>query len=504
MDKMQIADIKIDGRYKRIRNILLLGGLLYVLPVILANRYYNDDLARSLYAATGWNGDGRPLAESIMLLVSGGTPLADISPLPLLMAVAVLAIALTLYAKKNLVFFENTTCVAMALLLVLVQPFSMAGISYKYDCLFMFLAVSIPFLLFAVKDGVPLWICLGLSALSGVMVMSMYQAAFGMFLLMELMQFYLWMEISGGTFREFIKKELPRFVGIIAGALVYVAVIAPRFVDATGWRNEAARMSLGLHAGTIWNILRNIRKGLAYQYQVLQGTSKYYIGSIILLCLLAVISVVVQCWRGKRNVKNILLAVVFVIMPFVAVISVYLPMTVLSSFETKYRVFLCFGGVLLLLALMAMHTFRKQCWIPMAVMALCLLFQYSCVYAYGNALKCQKEYEEYTVGQVAHDLETLNAGKEYHTVSFLGAAPRARQLQTICEKYPLFSEIVPVYVSNDTWIGGAWVYHYLQYDLQIAVPDESDTAVVNEQIPVLKNSLYDCYVNGDRILVNWK
>lgn len=501
---MQIVDAKIEGRYKRIRNILLLGGLLYVLPVILANRYYNDDLARSLYGATGWNGDGRPLAESIMLFVSGGEPLTDISPLPLLMAVVVLAMVLTVYAKKNLSFCENAICVAMALLFILVQPFTMAGISYKYDCLFMFLAVSIPFLLFSLNESIPLWIYVGLSALSGVMVMSMYQAAFGMFLILELIQFYLWMQTQRGTFRQYLKTEIPRFAGIMVGALLYVVVIAPRFVDAAGWRNEAARMSLGPNMGTITNILRNIKRGLTYQYSVLQGTSKYYSGSIILLCLLTVIAIGIRWWKGKHDVKGSLLAVVFIILPFAAVVSVYLPMTVLSSFDTKYRVFLCFGGALLLLAVTAMVAFQNKCKILMVIMGLCLFFQYSCVYSYGNALKCQKEYEEYTVQQVAHDLETVNAEKEYHAVSFLGNAPRARQLQKICEKYPFFNEIVPVYVSNDTWIGGAWVYHYLQYDLEICASDDTDLAVVQEQTPVLKNALYDCYVNGEKIVVRWK
>ena len=98
----------------------------------------------------------------------------------------------------------------------------------------------------------------------------------------------------------------------------------------------------------------------------------------------------------------------------------------------------------------------------------------------------------------------MNAEKEYHAVSFLGNAPRARQLQNICEKYPFFNEIVPVYVSNDTWIGGAWVYHYLQYDLEICASDDTDLAVVQEQAPVLKNALYDCYVNGEKIVVRWK
>ena len=41
-------------------------SLLYVFPIILANRYYNDDLSRSLMGLTGWSGDGRPVTEYLM------------------------------------------------------------------------------------------------------------------------------------------------------------------------------------------------------------------------------------------------------------------------------------------------------------------------------------------------------------------------------------------------------------------------------------------------------
>ena len=38
----------------------------YVLPIILANRYYQDDLSRSLYGITGWKNDARPLTECLV------------------------------------------------------------------------------------------------------------------------------------------------------------------------------------------------------------------------------------------------------------------------------------------------------------------------------------------------------------------------------------------------------------------------------------------------------
>lgn len=65
---------KLDAPSRRRFALLAASGLLYVLPILLADRYYQDDLARSLYGATGWAGDGRPLTEWLMELLAGGVP----------------------------------------------------------------------------------------------------------------------------------------------------------------------------------------------------------------------------------------------------------------------------------------------------------------------------------------------------------------------------------------------------------------------------------------------
>ena len=76
---------KLDAPSRRRVALLAAGGLLYVLPILLADRYYQDDLARSLYGATGWAGDGRPLTEWLMELLAGGSStIVDLSPLPML------------------------------------------------------------------------------------------------------------------------------------------------------------------------------------------------------------------------------------------------------------------------------------------------------------------------------------------------------------------------------------------------------------------------------------
>ena len=54
-------NLKLDKKYGILFCLSTLMYFLYVLPIILANRYYNDDLSRALYGLTGWNGDGRPI-----------------------------------------------------------------------------------------------------------------------------------------------------------------------------------------------------------------------------------------------------------------------------------------------------------------------------------------------------------------------------------------------------------------------------------------------------------
>jgi hypothetical protein len=76
---------------KKIFSAMTTLFIIYVFPIIMADRYYQDDLSRSLRGITGWSNDARPLTELLMRWLGGGTPIGDISPLPLLLAVILLA-----------------------------------------------------------------------------------------------------------------------------------------------------------------------------------------------------------------------------------------------------------------------------------------------------------------------------------------------------------------------------------------------------------------------------
>lgn len=125
-------------------------------------------------------------------------------------------------------------------------------------------------------------------------------------------------------------------------------------------------------------------------------------------------------------------------------------------------------------------------------------------YSFGNALNNQNEYAKYIVYNIAHDLETINADGEFTTVSFIGKMPRTKRMQMVYDKYPRFEELLPRYFTNDSWIGGAYVLHYLQDDLIIKSDDETDRRVIASEEPITSNSLYSCYLNSDKIIISFE
>ena len=85
--KNTLKKFSLQSIYTRVFIILFVFSTFYVLPIILFNTWFNDDLGITLYGVTGLNGDGRPLGQLLSDFLSGGGIVADIGPLPLLCSI---------------------------------------------------------------------------------------------------------------------------------------------------------------------------------------------------------------------------------------------------------------------------------------------------------------------------------------------------------------------------------------------------------------------------------
>lgn len=480
---------------------LVVASLLYVLPIMLADRYYSDDLSRALKGATGWKGDGRPLGEYLILLLCGGRPVVDLSPFLLILSVVVLSFSLVLYAKENLEHFDDDHMKVLVLLFIITNPFAMSNLSYKFDCIIMFTALSLTFLAYAVPDKVSsVWLFL-CAVVTGMLIMSFYQPAIAMCIVLFITAvfFYIMGEKKG------IFKELARFFGLVTGAFLYKIIIAPHFVSADDWRHNASKVVSGLTIDSIKTVINNIANAFHYIGNYLRSIS--FLNRITLPVMIMVsFTVVIIKYISISKVKNFRKAVdiIFIVFaPLIVFVGTFLPLVVLETVDMRSRIFISFGGFLFFIGILLLHLAKKSRIIVLLLLLVNISFQYIYMYAYGNALKSQKEYESYLVYNIAHDLETINVDHAINTVSFDGPEPRSRQVRMICDKYPFFYEIVPVYLNNDAWLGGAWLNHYLQEKMAVEWLTDEDMTVIDSIEPVIDNQRYSCYVNNEKVIVQF-
>ena len=470
----------------------------YVLPIILFNTCFNDDLGITLYGATGLNGDGRPLGQLLSDLLSGGEIVADIGPLPLLCSILILSYSLVIYAKENIPFMEGNVLLSFVLLTILTNPLSMSILFYRTGGFVMIVALSIPFFLFSFNDEIAAWV-IGIAAfISGIAIMSLYQAALGMCLVLACINVVLLL-LQG---KNRIRNDVIRLIGLFLGVITYMVFIMPRYIDPEGWRHEAAKTVSGISLETIKTFLLNIWNSTFYVIGYLSGLS---IVSKIFLGLFVITAWGYSLYLGYSKTKKskkmcILTIAILIIAPCVTMVVSYLPLAILSSLNIKCRIFIALSGTLLYLGIFMLEFSRNSKVIIAVILSGYLLSQFSCMYSYANIVKNEAEYEKYLAYSIAHDIETINTENEYQSFSFAGAVPRSKKYELIRQKYSFYDEIVPRYFYNDTWIGAAWLLPYLQ-NIDNEEFSEKDQKIVDNSEPILNNSTYSCYVNEDKIII---
>ena len=278
--------------------------------------------------------------------------------------------------------------------------------------------------------------------------------------------------------------------------MLYVIFIAPFLISKDDWRYEASQI-------VPWR-LESIKQVLVNYYVIIRSimTNLFEIGRLykaafgvmFFLAFVNMICVLYKKGKFKRAIGGVILAILGVVLSA-------LPLAVLQNVPLGHRRLLFFSVITLALGILVLLLAEKNKTVVTILMIPCILFHFSYIYAYGNALSSQKEYEIYMVHNIAHDIETINCDREYEKITIIGTMPRSRQLQMICDKYPSFSSLVPVYFNNSGWIGGVWLQMYLQDGLGLEEPSEEEIILVKTDQPVIDNSIYKCFVNDNRIIV---
>ncbi len=470
---------------------------LYVLPIAMADRYYNDDLSRALKGATGWNGDGRPLTELLIRFLTFGRPATDISPLPLILSVVLLSWCMTLYFREHILEFEASAFPLIGGCALLANPFLLSDLSYKYDCISIVLSMALCLFVFSLPE-LAFVADLAVRALVSLAVLCLFQPSTGIFLALIFADIFFRL-LKG---KKVVRMCISSIAALALSLIFYVAVIAPAFVDDLGWRAEAS--SIGLSFETISRVLKDIYILFAIYYEGIPVTV-LIIAVVLFIMLLS--GGALKVWRTleRENAarrKAVTLYVIF--LPFILGAAGLAPLMVLNSARISEHMLIAVSVPLMFTGALAVFSEGRLRRAIIITSVICLLFAFSYSYTYGNALKSQKVYETYVTENIARDIERIDVQEKCTRISVSGRMPRSRQLKLMCEKYPQLANIVQTYLYGENWIGTAFLYHYLQVNLVCDDMKPEDEELISTGTPDIDNSLYQLYLNDDKILLIFK
>jgi len=412
---------------------LTLGGL-YVLPIILANFYYVDDLARSVAGYARWSDNGRPLAEYIIKGMSFGGRVIDLAPLPLILSVLVVVLSGYYYCFKAGI--EGRLTVAITSVSLLISPFYLQNISYRFDVFTMSLSVAACVLSAAVLLNRSGNVWLMLSGLLIVASLSLYQSSANICIAMIGLNAL----VSYRTFlfKSTVLESVRYAITILIALLFYKFCIASVFVS--GVYSESHAES----ASSIESVIKAIN---AYTWMF----KETFIGNYgIAMSLLAIIPLIAIVYRAsaKKDAK-------FIIISFLSIISIvfsYIGVLIALHDPVIYpRVLVGFCGIVFSGFVITSIFNKKMTPFMLIPVAASILLSYS----YGNALSSQKEKEGFIFSLMAKDIASK---PDIESIRFNGTSSISPTGSNASEKSGIIKIIIPSYIRSN-WMFGAF---YLQ------------------------------------------
>ncbi len=470
-------NIRMKIKKRNFRPVIIIFGIYLTayLSIFRADFNYLDDLGRKHTGYHGWLDWSRWFTQIVSNFVHADLYLADISPLPQMIACFLMAagswILLLTFKKEKTVRLGNI----LAASLVGVTPYFLGIISYKYDSPYMafsFFISTVPFLLY--KKSKILYVLGSLICL--ILMCTSYQASSGVYPLVVLF-------LAGHEWNtEGKMRERIEFIGcsafsyILALGTYWVLLMRPNGVSTLSWDHFLTGV---------------IQKYTSFYSKVKTDFKVIWLVLIVLLVLLFLISFIAESRANKifSGIVGLVMAVLGSAMTF----GMYL---IINLEKYDARAMYAFGVYLALLAISISFSDIHYSVRYIYLFLFWCFFTFS--FAYGNALSSQKTYLDYRVLLVADDLNSLDVMKKdgKKRVQINGDIGLAPVIQNMSSGYRMLERLIPTGMGEGYW-GGYYLLHYFN------IPNvEQGDGMNAEEMELVCDSMYHTiYGEGNNILV---
>lgn len=487
---------KINGWFERIKDevisyksLLVPVGImsaLYLLgitAILRANFNYIDDMRRVIHGVKEWDISSRFISYYLSTFIHFGNHLTDISPLPQLIAVVVLAVSSVIIlhvmtGKTKFTLWEYAAVIPLGL-----SPYFLECISYKYDSPYMALSVLGGVLpLFFLKYG---YVVYFLMSFGGILIVcNTYQAATGIFPL-----FVMFMALKRWNEKEDL-KAIGKFVGTsilgyATGLLFYRNFIMVPIDSYISSEVPALNRLFPI----AWSHLERY-------YSYIDSDFRVEWKLLILLVCIAFIYVSIRDSKQKKYFAILVTAFIFVAAALL-MFGIY-PMLQSPLFDPRTMY-----GLGAFIAFMGVYVCGAKKILPGKLVCLALSYAFIVfAFTYGNALYVQKTYTDFRITETIDDLLEIKSfnSEEVTNIQIIGSIGHSPVLRSLPQDYQMLNRLVPITFSNSSWGWGRFGFEYY-YGLENIRFDDSIDLTSYELPKLVENQYHIIYGDEKNILI---
>ncbi|WPU25013.1 glucosyltransferase domain-containing protein [Cedecea neteri] len=412
-------------------------SFLYILPILITNSSYYDDIGRSVYGYFSWGIDGRPLSDAIFSTLDLGYPATDIAPFPQIMSVFLLS---TLCYFIHLYLNPNHKFGWLIFTPIFLSPFFIQNLSFRFDSLTMSLSLisaAIPLFFMRGKKTTLLFV----SVISVLTSLCIYQASLSAFVAIVCLYVIFSIKNSCNSY-EIIKTSVITFIGMLIGYAIYLKIIIPVFLTsdyATTYNHMISSADDFTH---------NISLTLDVLGSFFTGYIAYIFLAIVTLSLLGLVKVIKNSYLSGKNKLDrafrMLIIALIIILMFLCIPG---PGLALKQMPLGPRVFIGFGfSISLLLSLISFISEKHQAKFNI-IPCILIAISFSYIGTFSNAVKSQDRLTERVIDGVINDITKIGYG-DVKTITIDGRLPYSPTAYKATNKLPLLKSLVPSYFDG--------------------------------------------------------
>ena len=422
--------------------ILFFVYLVGLSSLIRANYNYMDDLGRTAWGYTLWNDFSRYITQFLAVLVHADTTINDISPLPQLLAISLIALSSIIVLK---VFSGKYTALNIIAVIPLgLSPYFLECFSYKFDSPYMALSVlaSVFPLLFIDCDFKLYSIILAIG--TSIMLLT-YQASSGIFMLSLLL-------LMGIRWNQ--GKDASGCLKIIMTSGVIQLIVALLFKT---FLVKEFDNYVSTNVGSYDNLLVLVKNNLEIYYSLILSSSPIAWRVMFIGVTLAAIRMFINDSKRNKFYASILAMLLIVVCSALS----YGAYVILEKPLFAARSFYGFGVLVAILGIIAINGKTANYMGKLA----CILLGWSLIVfslAYGNALAEQKRYETFRAHILLNDVSKISGLDRNNVIKMqlkgnVGYSPVLQRMQ---KRYPILNLLINIQLKEGYCFGEFYLFNY--------------------------------------------